>query len=636
MQRNYLFGIFGCLLFILVGFIRRASQTEGSQVATITTCEQVNCRQNNADSPVGTNLGAAKDWSSEYPFIDAFKMSRPWITHDFADGVWDTLEQEQLNLDENGWIISLPTSDTEASFRTVGTLMFTKLASQYPEGEYTVFYEGEGTITYGRDAWKDPAKSSPGRDVIVVDHDGSLGEGGVYLQIAETDPNNTGEYIRNIRIAMPGFTEADLDANLFHPTFLESISSYKILRMMDWMQTNYEWEPLARRRTPRAPLTEPVHPLDQTDYNPTLSQRDWEVDALWEARPQEGDARYSSDKGVPWEIMLTLIGQIGADPWFNMPHNATNYYVWASAKMALETLPADRLVFVEYSNEVWNSSFGQSQWVEKQALEKWGDSGYDQYRLRYIWYGMRSAEVCQIWKQTWETEAHRIKCVLNTQATNSFVANTMLDCELYEEAPCDRFHDVITIAPYFGQHVGNASYAPTIQQWAADPDQGLDLLFAELEHGSELNEEPYVFKATIPNINAQMETYGELAAERGLGYMTYEGGQHLVGVGSVLWNDPIAELFAAANRDPRMAELYELHLDAWHEAGGQIYTHYSNTSIYSRFGNWGAQEYYGQEDAAKHTSIETHIATTPCMWDLCSERVIYKQWYPLLATNELP
>ena len=633
MQRNYLYGIFGCLLFIFIGLISRASETEGSHQDT-TTCETTACTRGNSESPMGTNLGAAKDWSSEYPFTDAFKLSRPWILHDFADGVWDTLEQDLLDADANGWVKSLPTSDAEANFRTIGTLMFTKLANQYPEGEYIVYYEGEGTIEYGRDARKNEAKSRDGRHVIDVTHGDAQYEGGIYLQITETDPNGTGNYIRNIRVAMPGFSETDLDTQLFHPQFLDSISRYKVLRMMDWMETNHAKDPLARRRTPRQPLTEPIHPLDQDEYNPLLNQRDWEIDLLWEERAQATDARFSTDKGVPIEIMTRLANQLGADPWFNMPHQASNHFMWAFAQVTLEELDPNRLVFIEFSNEVWNSGFGQSVWVEQQAIAKWPDSAYTSHELRYIWHGMRSAEMCNIWKDTWGDQAHRVRCVLNTQAANLWVGEHMLDCPLYEEAPCDRFHDIVAIAPYFGQHIGNSAYESIVQQWADNLETGLDQLFIELEHGTILDAQPYIFKATMENVNDQMAKYGKLTQERGLGYMTYEGGQHLVGVGPTLNNESIAILFASANRDPRMKALYQDHLDVWHEVGGQIFTHYSNTSIYSKFGNWGAQEFYEQPMAAKHESIQQHIETTPCLWEMCSERITYDYWLPIVITLE--
>ena len=630
MQRILLIGLFGCLF---LGIVAGASQTEGG-TGPQEACEQEACQPDNASSPMGTNLSPVKDWSSEYPIIDIFKLSRPWIAHDFANGQWDTREEADIDVDDDGWVRSLPSANSELNFRTVGTLIFTRMDKRYPEGEYTVLYDGEGVISYGRDANKIVSKSVLGRDVIAVSHTDSRGEGGIYIQIESTDPNGTGNYIRNIRILMPGFTEADLENNLFHPTFLQSIAPYKVLRFMDWMQTNYEYNSLSRRREPRDPLTEPLHPLEQLEYNPRLNQRDWEVDPLWGKRPEPSHARYSTDEGVPIEVMVSLSNQLDADPWFNMPHHASNFYVWSFAKMVHEQLESDRLVFLEYSNEVWNSGFGQAQWVEQQAVAKWGDSGRASHELRYMWYGMRSAEMCQIWKDTWGDDADRIKCVLGTQATNTYIAEAMLNCELYEKAPCDQYHDILAIAPYFGQHIGQTIYEPIVSQWAANPEEGLDKLFDELEHGNQLSPESDVFKGTLPNIIAQMIEYGELANQRGMNYIAYEGGQHLVGVGSTIANVPIADLFAEANRDPRMATIYARYLSEWHAAGGQIFTHYSSTSIYSQYGNWGAQEFYEQVDPVKDETIDKHIDETGCLWDICSGKVVYEVWIPIVISPE--
>ena len=68
----------------------------------------------------GTNLATVADWSSEYVFTDAFKMSRNWLTQ--ADGVWDTKEQGKLDLDDNGWVKSLP-KNGEATYSFVGTCL---------------------------------------------------------------------------------------------------------------------------------------------------------------------------------------------------------------------------------------------------------------------------------------------------------------------------------------------------------------------------------------------------------------------------------------------------------------------------------------------------------------------------------
>ena len=145
---------------------------------------------------IGTNLSDWRDWSTEQPFIDLFKTSRAWIPQ--AEGVWDTGEQAKLDLDQNGWVRSLPeANDPTTKYRSVTTILVvgSDLDSFRPGGEYIVLYDGEGRIDYKLGTSRNTTKSSPGRDVVnVISNNFS----GIQITIAITDPNHTGNYIRNI------------------------------------------------------------------------------------------------------------------------------------------------------------------------------------------------------------------------------------------------------------------------------------------------------------------------------------------------------------------------------------------------------------------------------------------------------
>ena len=45
--------------------------------------------------------------------------------------------------------------------------------------------------------------------------------------------------------------------------------------------------------------------------------------------------------GVPLEVMALLVNKLGADPWFCMPHTATDDYVRGFAQAALQLLRPD-------------------------------------------------------------------------------------------------------------------------------------------------------------------------------------------------------------------------------------------------------------------------------------------------------
>lgn len=570
----------------------------------------------NANSPLGINLTPLADWSSEYAFLNPFKQSRPWIPQNAT--TWDTGEAALLDLDANGWVRSLPAANAPVQYRSVATIMFHAIGGHYPPGQYVVMYDGEGTLEYSHDAAKDPYLSTPGRDVVHVNP--GFTNTGFVLKIMQTDPKRTGNYIRNIRVQLPGQATVDPVSGMFHPDFIDSIARFRVVRFMDWMRTN--WDANGPIRRPDAPQKDWQHPLHAAQDNPYLRQRvagDRSADQLidWSARPKVGDARYTNEAGVPAEVMIALANTADVDPWFNIPHNASDDYIYRFAELTRATLEPQRRVYIEYSNEVWNAGFYQALWIEQQAIAEWPNAGSASLTKRLSWYGKRSVEMCQLWKVAFADQAGRVVCVISGQANNFWIAEQMLDCPLWSLAPCHaRGIDAIAIAPYFGGHIGQASNLPTLTSWLAEPDGGLNKLFAELEFGNQLPTSSSAVSLIQAKIN--MGRHVSVANGRNLALLAYEGGQHLAGVGETMQsNDALTQLFIRANRDPRMAALYADYFDHWAAVGGQFHLHYAGTGVYSKFGSWGAQEYITATDAVKREALDSFIDTHDCTWALC-------------------
>src|SRR5580658_5040549 len=104
----------------------------------------------NATSPMGTNLAQVNYYTSEQPFLDIFKTSAGFST---IAGYSDTGEEKYLNVDANGWPMTLTTVNdpNPQKFTQLSTLLLDNLPSTpngaYPAGQYVVRYQGEGTIT---------------------------------------------------------------------------------------------------------------------------------------------------------------------------------------------------------------------------------------------------------------------------------------------------------------------------------------------------------------------------------------------------------------------------------------------------------------------------------------------------------
>ena len=560
-------------------------------IAPATTASTAMIKSNNL---LGTNLSDWMDWSTEQPFINLFKTSRGWITQ--APGVWDTAEQANLDLDANGWVRSLPAAtDPTLRYRSVSTILVdgADLADLRRADEFIVLYDGEGLINYGLAASKNVAASSPGRDVLNVDANNA---GGIMITISATDPNKTGNYIRNLRVVSSGsvctddllaFCVADndpacqraacstmesaVDSRLFHPIFLRTLAPYRTLRFMQPMSTN----------------------VLGGNYPQIVN---------WSDRSTPDSARWANQKGIPIEVATALANQIQSDPWVNMPHQASDDYIRQSARLAHSTLAPARKIYVEYANEIWNTAFSAGSWVEAQGQAAWPTAPDSAYTKRTNWYGKRTAQMCDIWRSEWPGEENRVICVLSGQAANTWTTSAALDCNLWDQAPCQA-HGIkaIAIAPYFADYLGGSATAAEVTGWASDADGGLSRLFAELEFGGQLSTGPS--GGALVLANQRVTQYVDLANSRSLDLVAYEGGQSLAVAGDVVNSQPMTNLFIAANRDPRMGYMYSKYLDNWHAAGGKLFLNFMSTGN----GSWGVLEKMTQANTPRLNALINYI-----------------------------
>ena len=582
----------------------------------------------NDKSPLGANLNFMAAWSSEYTFVDAFKQSSPWLAIDTS--TWTTVNEDQLTLDDAGWPISLRNRyNSNVVYGYIGTVMFDSLEGHYPVGQYTVTFEGDGEIEYTRDAVMLSESRVGNVTTQIIDVDPVRGGNGIMLKIVATDTNNDGNYVRNIRVIAPGFS-ADTQ-QIFHPDFLEGVSKFKVLRYMDWMRTNWMWSGAGPIREAAAIDTLTSHPLHDAIVDPyavQVTEEQMRSNEMrdWADRSHGDDARYTTDDGVPIEIMVALANEVDANPWVNMPHMATDDYVEGFANYMRTNLDPEQIIYVEYSNEVWNSGFYQARWVEERGKEEWPDSTVSDLEKRLSYFGKRSAEICDIWEDVFAlVNPDRVRCMIATQGANPWLGEKMLDCPLWEEAPCyDHNVDMVAIAPYFGQHIGALQHRDDLQTWLNDPDGGLSKVFNELAYGSELPDEQWLTRVTIAQAEANVTAYAAVAEARGIDLVAYEGGQHLVTVGYPQANDSdkainaeISELFMEANRDPRMRYLYLDYYDHWLETASDIHVLYSSVGTFSQWGSWGSQEYMDEPDMPKRQAADNFIALRECPWLSC-------------------
>lgn len=515
---------------------------------------------NNSSSPLGIGLSEITDWSTELPFLDAFRSAR----------VWQTEPQGQpLELDQNGWIKSIPPGTK------VITMVLREIPNMYPAGRYVALYDGEGTINYTFDAKKIESESRLGRDVLEVKPEG----GGIWMEITATDPKHTGNYLRNIRIIQEQY-EKTFKTQIFNPVFLEKVKSFRTLRFMDWIRTN------------NSPQKE------------------------WEQRSKLTDYTWATNKGAPVEIMVELANRVKVNPWFNMPHMATDDYITKFAQYVKNHLDPSLTAYIEYSNEVWNWSFEQSKYASIQGKARWGENVGDAWLQ---WSGMKSAQICDIWKkQVFVGQENRVFCTISSQSGWKGSEDSVFNCKNWVaegNEPCWK-HGIggYAITGYFSGQLGQPQNVEKVLSWRKDPDGGFGKVFQQLREGKLLG-----YGDSVPDIIDSFRYFYKVAQDKGLRLITYEGGSHIVGGGGAENNQELTDFLIAVNKRPEMYDIYTQLLKGWKQNRGTLFSHHVDISRSSKWGSWGALEYVNQNGSPKYNALRDFIDKNPCWWDGCTK-----------------
>src|SRR5262249_4853567 len=180
--------------------------------------------------------------------------------------------------------------------------------------------------------------------------------------------------------------------------------------------------------------------------------------AEWADRPTT-DLHSQALKGVAVEYMVLLCNTLGAEPWFCMPHKASDDYVRQFARLVKQSLKPGLKAHVEYSNECWNGMFGQANYCKEQG--RMLNLSANEYEAQLRYYSRRSVEGFKIWEAEFRQE--RLVRVLASQAANPYAGTVVMD---WQEA--SKSADAIAIAPYFGHRFGDPKTADQTAGMSAD------------------------------------------------------------------------------------------------------------------------------------------------------------------------
>lgn len=276
------------------------------------------------------------------------------------------------------------------------------------------------------------------------------------------------------------------------------------------------------------------------------------------------DYRTQTKSGVALEWIIELSNKLMKHPWVCVPTRASDSFVLGMAQLFAEKLDPALHVCIEYTNETWNAGLSAYHYLNSIAgpNEDWWDV-----------YARRSVEIFNIWKNNFDQS--RLVTVVGTQSVNTWISEQILAAVGQGNA------DALAIAPYFGGRLGN-SLANEAKNWTVD--QILDWCENDIAD-------------KIQDMNAQKAKADKYGAK----LLAYEGGQHLAGVGSWMNDAQLTSLFIAANRHPRMGQLYKDYLNAWPQDAG-AFCLFNSTYRPNKYGSWGLLESQTVIDTPKYNA----------------------------------
>jgi len=590
---------------------------------------------------------------------DIFRVARPFQESSCPDIVYTAA----------GWPKRIPASCSEADTANgISKYAFTRILQfapglSFPEGRYTVLYEGTGNISYSGMGC-DVVRVATNHDTIDVkaanacpDSDGS-GAGdnynnkrGLEVSITATDPTDP---VRNIRIIAPGgickgnpfdrvasasscgsepfvsFVELlkhNRNAIVFNPDYLKFARDFRVLRMMNIMEAS-----------PRRPESQTYDPCDGLTESTTPTYESCLLKAAsWNDRPTMDSPYWGGSyktsvlnrQGVPLELTIALANQLQAHPWYTIPHNAGDGYMSKYATLIADELDDSLVAHIEYSNEVWNAGFWGHHYVQQKgyndpvisAMEDYPFRNTD-YSVRTRYYAKRATEMFKIFEAEFADNS-RLKRILGGQHKFHSLAQNLLD---YEDT--SEHTDAVAIAPYFhgcwsrqfkngaGDIVDHSSCyntdtVPMTMSEVTSLEQVFEVMDGDYDDSvtdASLRGDADNVEATIKLIQPQID----VANSHGVELYAYEGGAHLtVNWGDTLISDERKEslwdYFEAANRDDRMGAYYTRLLDGWKEAGAKQFVLFTAPQSFNRYGFFGIKEHLGstREESPKYDAALT-------------------------------
>lgn len=560
----------GSIAFVAVTFASDAAPVAGVESPEARTVE------------LGVNLEGINDWSRLSPFVDLMKNSRRWGSPK-APWIHD------VHTDALGW----PTEDAGVVVRVVSEDPGDPLPQNrhLAKGVFRLLFTGRATVrsvgsagVVVRNVAHDPRTNRSTAEVVV-------GENADRLMLSFEGTNGG---VRDVQLlpadSPPGQT--------FSAEFRSAVAPFGTLRFMDFLRTN-------------------GNPVRQ-----------------WSERTTPSAASQADEKGGAYEYAIQIANEMGKDIWLNIPFGADDNFVRQLATLLKTSLAPGRVVYVEYSNELWNYAFSQSGGNIEAAMAEAiaGDTTLtagtqctpalfntasgdcNKWWAGLFRVGKRTVRIARIFSEVFGPGAlnKRVRVVYATQFANPAIAEQVLkNIAKFRGRPADFIYGVAG-APYFALD----------EQLARSPHLDVDSIHASLQHSLEAQVLPYfapgtmrwgrfVKDAAYRGGNHENPSLKALADYYGIRSLAYEGGPDMRQE-----NVSLPAKFAA-NLDQRMGEELGEMLAQWYGCGNGLFMYFNLSGGYGRFGYWGLTNNAQDLTTAKYRAVAEAARRMPSDYRVC-------------------
>lgn len=398
---------------------------------------------------------------------------------------------------------------------------------------------------------------------------------GAGLDLTESSDLAPGHIVGSLEPA-PGQPEP-----LFHPMFLGHLAELPdagVLRFLGWLNINGVQD------------ATPVEWRDRMGEE-YMAQSLSVIDRSWGRHAVPG---FRNRLGYPIEWMIALCNQTGRDLWIQLPHTATPDLVQGTADLIARRLRPDLRVWVEYSNELWNSASPylpqRTQAAERAAQHfnlppaslTFEQIGWGAGRLQADFLGTFEA----VWRARGQSDARLVNVAAGFTGSPSYnraVIESMREVDV-------RCPEVLAITNYFAHSVqfeifSQHDFGIAPGAWPA----------SLVEAAARIVRRDLYSQADGWTRNA------DLSREFGLPLVSYEGGQHVLAMGLGDNANPahvdFMRFLEYLERTVEMGAIYREHYALFSACGGRMASVFMDVGTWSFWGYWGAKEYVTQTRA---------------------------------------